>query len=254
MLVIFWRQVRSPFTWIRYFLSFVLALGFYGGANAQNAPKPQRKLRIIVASGAACRVRPDRSAVAVTAYEVGDVVSVSNESSAGGETWYETSRERRNSYGPVVGPAAHCWIYGPLTAETDASVLSAPGALPEATAEAVLRRKNAQFEDYVAAENLILSSKSERIQPEMAGLLEFRRLSLVQAAVRPRISGSEAYKNPLNESWLVSHRDLVLYLDPADQWFMRPEPFWALYDEYPHESWSDELAWTAAQIQIPEDE
>ena len=110
----------------------------------------------------------------VAVYEFGDVVEDLDESQANGETWYYEGR---------------CWIYAPLTTEVDRSVLEGHGlgAVALAATDYLLQRANqAQFEDYVAAENLLLQPIQDDLLlgEKKSGLLQFRRLSLVKAAKR----------------------------------------------------------------------
>ena len=222
-------------------LPWFFAVGCCTNIAAQNLPRPDR---IVVASSTACRAQPDLSAMRVAVYEFGDVVEVFDESQVNGEAWYY---ERR------------CWIYGPLTTEIDSSIIEGHGlgAIGLAAADYLLQKATkVQFEDYVAAENLLLApiEDDQLLGEKKSGLLQFRRLNLVKAAIEVKLSDQELYRNPWKKAWQLSHNEMVVYFDSDDRWYIRPEPYWAVYDQYPQEPWAEELAWTAAQLVMPSDE
>lgn len=247
-------------SWFHKSLAWFFVLALCVSAAAQDSARRPSGLRIIVASHVVCRAQPNRSAKPVVTYELGDVVLVSDNSQDDGEIWYFSSTVKSNYSGPS-SDSSHppCWIHGSLTAEVDESILPGPGPGPLALAAAdnVLRRsKEAQFEDYVAAEDLLLEPIQEDllVGNKPSGLLQFRRLSVVRAAIRVGTSDQELYRSPLKKAWLLLHSDLVFDFGPDDLWYIRPEPYWTLYDQYSQEPWAEELAWTAARLEMPSDE
>jgi hypothetical protein len=88
-----------------------------------------------------------------------------------------------------------------------------------------------------------------------SGLLQFRRLSIIERAVSLlSATGWVAEREPLKRAWLLSHPDLLKYFSPADSWFLQPETYWSLYDQHADALWAEELAWAAAQLHVPGDE
>ena len=200
-------------------------------------------MRMVIAAGAVCRAEPNPTAQTVHKYNLGDLIAVAKEAPDGGMAWYfdqwHVSRE-----------STSCWIYGPLTTEWRQSDEQA--ALLAAVDHTLDHPKEARFEDYVAVENLLTQYSSVVAS---SGLLQFRKLTLInQGTSRDDAHGRQLNDQPLKKSWILSHGDLVFYFDPDDRWYLRPEPYWSLYEKYKQAPWAEDLAWAAAQVQIPSDE
>jgi hypothetical protein len=200
-------------------------------------------MRMVIAAGVVCRAEPKPTAQTVYEYNLGDLIAVAKESQDGGTAWYfdqwHVSRE-----------SPSCWIYGPLTTEWRQSDEQA--ALLAAADHTLDHPQEARFEDYVAVEDL-LSEYSSVVAS--SGLLQFRKLSLIkQATSRDDAHGRQLNNQPLKKSWILSHGDVVFYFEPDDRWYIQPEPYWSLYGKYKQAPWAEDLAWAAAQVQIPSDE
>jgi hypothetical protein len=200
---------------------------------------------MVIGSGVVCRSEPERSAPIRYTYRIGDIVGASEETVREGETWY-MDRLR------VTGRYPSCWIYGPLTVEFRRTE---PVSALVAAAERALRRSDASFEDLVSADNLLTQGLFGEDFLATSGLLQYRRLEILRRiATGLGDKGRDISRDPLKLSWFLAHRDLVRYYEPDDAYFVPVAAYWALHDKFPNESWSDELAWTAAQIHIPSDE
>jgi hypothetical protein len=218
---------------------FVVSLGAASPLEAQAMPT-----RMVIGSNVVCRTEPNPSAPIAQSYLLGDIIAVSRESRQNGEDWYFDQWR-------VSGQSPACWVYGPLTAEFDRSD---PEPALIAVAGHVLQRTDpVRFEDYVEVDNLLTYNFSSVLAS--SGLLQFRRLSIIERAVSlPTAEGRLVARNPLMRSWFLSHSDLLKYFEPASRWFLQPETYWSLYDKYDQEPWAEELAWAAAQLWIPGDE
>ena len=152
----------------------------------------------------------------------------------------------------VSGQSPSCWVYGPLTTEF---VRSNPVPALLTVTDHVLQRQNeARFEDYVAVENLLSEARFDSVV-HSSGILQFRKLSIINQAIsREDARGQVLDREPLKKAWVLAQGTLVLYFEPADEWLMRPEAYWNLYEQYKQEPWAEDLAWAAAQLQIPGDE
>jgi hypothetical protein len=208
--------------------------------SAAQAPLP---MRMVIATGVVCREEPNATARTVHEYNLGDLVAVAKESRPGGTIWYLDQWQ-------LSGESPSCWIYAPLTTAWEQSNQEA--ALLAVVDHLLLHPKEGQFEDYAAVENLLTRYSSVVAS---SGLLQFRELALINQA----ISRDDAYgrfldKEPLKKSWILSHGDLLVYFDPDDRWYIRPESYWSLYEKYKQASWAEDLAWAAAQMEIPSDE
>jgi hypothetical protein len=217
----------------------VLVYGFHVGVPLH------AQTRMIITTGAVCRAEPRISAAHVHTYQLGDLLNTIKETEAVDGTWYFDQWQ-------VRGLSPSCWIYGPLTTEF---MRSNPEAALVALMDHILQRPNeARFEDYVAAENLF-SDKRFATVAKFSGLLQFRKLSIItQAISRNDARGHELEKDPLKKAWVLSHGDLVHYYDPDAEWYVFPESYWSLYEQYKQAPWAEDLAWAAAQLHIPGDE
>jgi len=202
-------------------------------------------LRMVIASGVVCRAQPNVSAEKVHTYKLGDLVSVTMESQEDGTSWYFDAWR-------ISGQSPSCWIYGPLTTEFGDSNLET--ALLAVMDHVLQRTNEARFEDYVAVENLLAEDRFSSVVSS-SGILQFRRLRLInQVLSREDARGHALDREPLKKAWVLAHLALVRYFDPADEWVMRPETYWNLYEQYKQAPWAEELAWAAAQLHIPGDE
>lgn len=61
----------------------------------------------------------------------------------------------------------------------------------------------------------------------------------------------ERTDNPIFKIWLDGHQELVVYSEPAGQWFVRHEVIWKLHDEHRISVSADEIAWIGAKTGIP---
>ncbi len=57
--------------------------------------------------------------------------------------------------------------------------------------------------------------------------------------------------NPIFNEWLDRHRALVVYSEPAGQWFARHDVISKIYDEHRTSSSADGIAWTGVTTPLP---
>ena len=205
----------------------------------------QLQERMVIGSGVVCRSEPERTAPVRYIYRIGDIVGASEQTVRNGETWY-MDRLR------VSGQYPSCWIYGPLTVEFRRSE---PVAALAAAADHALRRTDASFEDLVSVDNLFTQGLSGEDFLSTSGLLQYRRLEILRRIAKDfGDNARDISRDPLKLSWFLAHRDVIRYYEPDNGYFVPVAAYWALHDKFPNEPWSEELAWTAAQIHIPSDE
>lgn len=194
--------------------------------------------RMIIGTDVACRAEPRRDAMPRRVYRLGELIAPAQEIQTEGATWYSAERG--------------CWVFCELTVEIQRS--NAEPALV-AAADHALNRKSATFEELVAVDNLLSGELFGRNVLDSSGLLQFRRLEVLRRiAVDHGSKARQVSREPLKQAWFLAHRDVIRPFDSDDAYFMQVEPYWALHDKYPNQTWSEELAWTAAQIPIPSDE
>jgi hypothetical protein len=200
---------------------------------------------MVITTSAVCRVAPDSSAVVDYSYKVGDVVGATKTAQENGKLWYFDAWRIR-------GVAPTCWIDASLT--TEFSAANPEPALLAVVDHLLQNPDKAQFEDYVAVENLLLGPTYSPVV-KSSGLLQFRKLSLIDQAISRDDARDAAFdEDPLKEAWVRSQGNLVIYDRPDGRWYVLPERYWDLYEKYKQEPWAEDLAWTAAQAIVPSDE
>jgi hypothetical protein len=217
----------------------ILWLGALSPAKGQDPG-----LRMIVATEVVCRAQPSRSAAPVRSYRLGDLLPAARtETGADGDTWYFDQWR-------VSGRSPSCWVYGPLTTEF---VRANPEPALLASVDHILQRADrVTFEEYVEVDNL-LSEDTYAPVVASSGPLQFGRLRIVERLVL-QADGQSIDREPLKRAWILAHRDLLWHFEPGDQWYVRPDVYWSLYERHKEAPWAEDLAWAAAQLWVPSDE
>lgn len=78
---------------------------------------------------------------------------------------------------------------------------------------------------------------------------EFKRLVNLSAAVR-KIPLDKQDKEP-HRSFLKRNDKDIVYSEPAGEWYVRSDRFWALQKKYQKLAIADRIAWTAAENPLP---
>ena len=78
---------------------------------------------------------------------------------------------------------------------------------------------------------------------------EYKRLVNLQAALR-KIPMNRQDKEP-HRSFLKRNDKYIVYSDPAGEWYVRSDRFWNLQKKYKTLAIADQIAWTAAENQLP---
>jgi hypothetical protein len=198
--------------------------------------------RVIVDTGVTCDILP-RHPVTIP---LGTPILVVAEVKSDGATWYI-------GY-PAMAPNSRCRFYGPSTA---AWHKADPDSLLLAVLDHALARKDVTFEELVAAENYLTRSdarwRSEAGRAQIPGQLQFRWLQLISLAIGLDGFTSRA-SEPLVESWIVHHSELLEVYEPSGDWYVPTEYFWKIYDSNPAAPWAEELAWFVANLPVQHDE
>jgi hypothetical protein len=205
-------------------------------AMSTQSPVQESQMRMVSARGVVCRTDPGPSGTAIQAPVLGQLLRVTETDTIAGEVWY---RAERDSYNDLDEP---CWIYGPLTTAYDPNEQGT--AIIAIADHALSRGLEAEFEDFVAVENLILSHL--RISNRSPSpILELRLLEVIDGAAE-RIHDRTPRDVPLKTSWLLAHQELLGYYEAGGFWYVSREPFWELYDRYEGSPDAETLAWTAS--------
>jgi len=206
-------------------------------------------LRLVVATGTTCHTLPDPGSPIAERYHLGDVVGASKSTRGLGSRLYYFDSWR------VKGISPTCWVPAyttvPLSREHPESAFAA-------VAEHVLTGSDSKsFETLVEAENLLVEPNhySGMVESPLAksGLLQFRRLQLIERAAR-LVDAHTLEDAPVKRAWVLAHRDVLYFYEPDAMWFIANERYWALYDANRVAPWGEELAAYAAQRLPPSDE
>ena len=79
-----------------------------------------------------------------------------------------------------------------------------------------------------------------------AALAWLESLRLVLAAIP-----FERTQNPMFKTWLDARSELVVYSEPAGEWFVRHDVIWKLHDEHRDSASAENIAWIGALTGIP---
>jgi hypothetical protein len=213
------------------------------------AQHPPDSLRLIVATGTTCHTLPDADSPIAERYHLGDVVGASTSTKgSGGRIWYFDAWR-------VKGISPSCWVPANVSVPFDREH---PESGFATVAERVLAVDSASFDMLVEAENFLVEPNpfDSGIGPSpiaTSGLLQFRRLVLVERASR-MVSAYGMQGAPLQRAWILAHRDILGYAEADAMWFVPNEQFWKLFDANVGAPWAEDLAWHAAQRTPPGDE
>lgn len=80
--------------------------------------------------------------------------------------------------------------------------------------------------------------------------LQARRLRLIDAAISRRLDPRE----PLTQSWIQSHRDLLQYWSIGAGWYMPSDVYWRVYESFEGVEGAEDIAWAGANATVVFDE
>jgi hypothetical protein len=218
----------------RHFFCAVVAFGLPGLAGAQ-----ELRSMIVLDANTACRAQPDTNASIARSFALGSQIYVTRDTVSLGMSWV-VPEEDGDSH-------LTCWIERTHTEPFDQNIPEAP--LIDLTARLVQKGRRASFEEFVAAENLLLGPYVATLKT--SPLLQYRRLLIVEEAGR-RVD--KRADQPLYMAWFLAHSDLLAESPFSSSVIPLAKPFWKLYAGNPTAPWADDLAWHAAQITRPTDE
>ena len=186
--------------------------------------------RIVIDTNLRCRANPSLDAAASDRLLLGLPVTVEEEAFVGKVKWYREKGSR-------------CWIYGPAKFQWSTTDR-------EPVAFAILDRltkKDVRFEDFLAAEKLMVESFGWELDGQNAHVsarLRFGILQMLDTAAGFGDSFSPAFR-----SWQELHGGLLRNAPEPNQSAVTvaPEEYWKLFEANRNASWADDVAWTASQ-------
>jgi hypothetical protein len=203
----------------------VLSIGEYGYRVRQGD-------RIVIDTNLRCRANPSLDSSVSGRLALGEPVTpgiVDEEALVGKVKWYRIKGSR-------------CWIYGPATFLWNTSDR-------EPLALAILDRltkKDVRFEDFLAAEQVMVDSFGWKLDGQNARVsarLRFKILQMLDTAASFEDSFSPAFR-----SWQELHGGLLRNAPEPNQSAVTvpPEEYWRLFDANRNEPGADDVAWYAS--------
>ena len=196
--------------------------------------------RVVVETGVTCEILPGNKIT----IPVGMPIRAAKEIKQGGETFY-------SGY-PTMAPNSLCRVSGSSTVVWHKGEIE---NLLLAILDHVLVRQDATFEDLVNVENYLITTdvrwQTQTGRDQISGKLHFRWLQLISRAVGlPGFNEDQ----PLVESWILSHKDLLDRFQPSGEWSVPAFHFWHVYESNSTAPWAEELAWFVANLPVQHDE
>jgi hypothetical protein len=210
------------------------ATSFAGQANG--------RALITTASGVRLRERPDAGAAEVGRLQLGLVVEELERSTGKSKVGAEEAFWHR-----VAAPGgARGWVFGALVAPFDP-------ARREETYQRLAGERVAN-----AAATFAELSELVRFPDRAVGevrrrdaLAELELTRLVALARSLANIQMEELDKPPYKPWVAEHEREIVYSEPAGQWYVRAERFWALQQKYRALPLAERAAWEAARTPLP---
>lgn len=199
--------------------------------------------RITTATGVRLRSAPQTAAEEVTKLGLGVVVRVLGRSE---------SRERVGSaedfwYNVAAPDGREGWVFGALTAPFDA----------RRRAETYLKLANdrLKIEEQAYPDRAALFEFTERAAKEVTAPREaVAELELLRLLALHQTLGAIPFEKVNDPPYktLTTERDaLIVYSEPAGQWFVRADAVWALEKKYRGLPVAERIAWEASRLPLP---
>ena len=228
----------------RFRSSFLTAAVLIAGVLVRPVRAEEPSSFMVIESNAICRVKPAPSAAVVRRLRLGEVIQVSASLQQEGGRWLSVVFVDGTSE-KTCWSSASAIRFDPVKPENALVILAY---------QAAKRKDKGRFEDYATVDR-ILASKVYAAALASSGLLQFRRLQVIDRAVSSWDATREAVeKEPAKKAWITEREQMLSYFEPGGSWYVPGEMFWKLYEPNKTAPWADELAWTAAQHSPPTDE
>ena len=199
--------------------------------NQSRLPSLNRRKRIIVAATSVrIRSQPNASSKALNTLNIGTVLSVLDKNSA----WFQVKLPDDKSG----------WISKNVTLDFDSAKRS---EIIQKIAAKYAKSNGLNFTDEAQIFDFLKSSPTG--SSELSADLQFKRLLALGIALK-KIPFGKGDQNPYKD-FIKANEDEIVYSEPSAQWYVRANSFWELHNQYKSLSIGEEIAWQAAQTQLP---
>ena len=226
-----------------FFISVAILLLLAAHAPAATlAVQANTRSLITTASGVRLRERPDAGAAEVGRLQLGLVVEElerSAEKAIVGST--EAFWHRVSAPGGARG-----WVFGSLVAPFDPARRD---EIYQRLAAERVANAAATFADLTELVRFLDRATKQVTRRDALAELELTRLVALARSLA-NISLGDLEKPPY-KLWVTEHEREIVYSEPAGQWYVRAELFWALQQKYRALPLAERAAWEAAQTPLP---
>lgn len=193
------------------------------------ATKPKEQKQIIVsATSARVRSEPNLQSATLQYADIGKVFTVSEEN----ESWYQI-RLSGNESG---------WISKTIVSDYSAAQRE---KIYRQIADKYLQKKSTDFPTAVQIFEFLTRAAKETKSAD----LSLKRLQMLRYALGS-IPFDKKDENPY-KNFTETNAEEIVYSEPSGQWYIRAEKIWELHGEYKDKPLGEEIAWEAAQTNLP---
>ncbi|HEY7546461.1 MAG TPA: SH3 domain-containing protein [Blastocatellia bacterium] len=210
--------------------------------SAKASQQSTEKLRIIIATGVRLRAAPTSASTEVARLSIGTVVRELNQSintervADVEEHWYE-----------VTAPdGKKGWVFGAFAPPFDASTRA---EIYRKIASERVKVGSATFAEWSDLEKFLSKAITEIKQTDVLAELEFARLVATRRALES--IPFDHQQEPIYQNWIKAREKILVYSEPAGEWFVRADLFWDLHKKYSALALAEQIAWTAATNPLP---
>lgn len=191
--------------------------------------KPKQQGKVIVAVTAArVRSQPDPRSETLQYADIGKVFPVLDKN----ESWYQIRLSESESG----------WISKTIVSDYSAAQRE---KIYRQIADKYLQKKSIDFATAAQIFEFLTRAEKETKSAD----LSLKRLQMLRAALGT-VPFEKQAENPY-KNFIETNSEEVVYSEPAGQWFIRAEKIWELHGEYKDKPIGEEIAWQAAQTNLP---
>ena len=200
-----------------------------------NAPKSGTKTGeqiIITATNVIVRKEASTKSARLTAVKLGKILPVIERSSAFYQVEYEDGKNG--------------WISTTFTRDYNADKRD---SLYREIGDKQLKTQKIDFTTASETTEFLRTAAAMVKTDEARADLSFKRLRFIAAALKAIPSGKG--EQPPYKNFIRANEKDIVYSDPSAEWYVRAESFWDLREKFAALPLAEEIAWTAANTQIP---
>ena len=190
---------------------------------------PAKKI-IVSATSVRVRSQPNANSKVLNTLNIGTVLSVLDKNSA----WFQVKLADDKSG----------WVSKNVTLDFDSAKRS---EITQKIAAKYIKSTVLSFADAAQIFDFLKSSPTGG--SDLLADLQFKRLLALGIALK-KIPFGKDDQNPYKD-FVKTNENEIVYSEPSAEWYVRANAFWELHNQYKNLSIGEEIAWQAAQTQLP---